>query len=442
MSENSKLRIYTERHILRNPALSVLMKISVDERFDESRFEKALQALKNVHPLLYSSVVMDDDGVAYYRENGVQRLELHCIRREHSNQWLEVAEAENKRPFDCETGPLVRFFVFYGEADFDILAVVQHLIGDGDAIARLLRDVVAAYAGVDLPRQEQVLITSQRDLPPGATPTFLTKMFVRPFNKMWNKGARPRFREPEYREMFYNYHRTADIGLACSTITANQMKDLHRACKANGVTINSAIVTAFIRAMQERHYHDKNRKTVVGVPINMRNRLSLPATSSLGNFASAVSVKYRYNTKESFWRNAVRVQTKLKSKLESDKAPWVLLNLYALMEPLLIDAMYFAAYGNCDDKAARKAAAMLSIDNPSSTAVSNLGRLDFDGQIGSCHVRDMVFFAPKATGSYVVLGVATLGGTMQIGFSYDRNIISSDTMEDVGSAMLESLKNV
>lgn len=179
-----RLRIYTDRQHLCNPSLTVLMKLSVDGHFDKSRFEKALYTLKNVHPLLYSSIRIDCDGEAYYCENSVERLELHCIKRE------------------C-------------------------------------------------------------------------------------------------------------------------------------------------------------------------------------------------------------------------------------MKPLLVDAMYFAAYGRCDDKAAVMAAKMLSIDKPSSTAVSNLGRLSFDCQIGSCRIQDLVFFAPKAPVSYAVLGIATLGDAMQIGFSYDRKIISSDIMRAV-----------
>lgn len=438
--ERNKLHIYTERHILRNPALTILMKISVDGPFDQIRFEKALLRLKNVHPLLYSTVILDHNGVAYYRENAVQRLELHCARRERQNQWLETAESENKRPFNCEDGPLLRFFVFYSETDFDILAVVHHLIGDGDAIARLLLNVVAAYEGIELSHQEQNLISSQNDFPHSAKPTFLVKTFTQALNKMWDKGEHPRYAEQDFQEMFDNYHQIADIGLCYSTINASEMNELYQSCKKHGITINDAIVTSFIRAMQENHLHPSNKKTVVGIPINMRKQLSLSTDHSLGNFASAITIKERYNTNHDFWQNAVRIQRKLKSKLKSAKAPWVVLQLYSLMNPLLIDAMYFSAYGTCQDKAAKKAAAMLSIDNPSSTAISNLGRLNFNCQIGSSHIRDMVFFAPKAPGSYVVLGVATIGNTMQLGFSYDRKKISSDTMNNISSMILETLK--
>ncbi len=435
IQKNSNLHIYTERHILRNPSLTVIMKLSVDGHFDELRFEKTLQTLKDVHPLLYSSVVIAADGAAYYRENSVQKLELHCIKGEHQNQWLETAEAENKQPINCETGPLIRFFVFYNETDFDILAIVHHLLGDGNAISRLLRDIVSAYAGVEISRKEQVLIASERDFPLNAVPAFSVKAFTHLLNKMWDKGKQPRFGQAEYQELFFTYHQTADIGLFYSTINADAMTALYKECKAHGVTLNSAVVAAFICAMQEHYRQGSKRKTAVGIPINIRKQLSLSADDCLGNFSSAVTVKAHYDTKKDFWYNAALIQNKLKIKLSSAKASWVVLNLYTLMNPLLIDAMYFAAYGKCDDKAANRAASLLSIDNPSAAAISNLGRLNFDCHIGFYHIRDLVFFAPKAPGSYAVLGIATLGDTMHIGFSYDRNIISSDIMNKVSAKM-------
>lgn len=429
------LQIFTERSYLHNPSLTILMKLSVDGHFDKLRFENTLQTLKNVHPLLHSSVLIDNDGEAFYQENAVEQLELHCIKREHQNQWLEVAESENKKPFNCEKG-LIRFFVFYGETDFDILVAVQHLLGDGDAIARLLRDLVYVYAGNNLPMQEQKLIASQNDLPHNASLAFPTKVLIRFLNRMWNKGKQPRFGELEIQAMFHKYHQLADISLSYLTINRVEINDLHNACKAHGITINDALVTALIIAIQEKHL---NKKTVVGIPINIRKKLSFSADSCLGNFASAITIGYKYDSKKDFWQNAALVKRKIKSKLESTKAQWLILNVHASMNPLLVDAMYYATYGECNDKAAKKAAAMLSIDKPSSTAISNIGRLNFNCQIGSYHIRDLVCFAPKAPGSYVVLGVATLNDTMQIGFSFDRNIISAVVMEEVKSRILALL---
>lgn len=195
----TNLRIFTERSYLRNPSLTILMKLSVDGHFDKSRFENALHELRNVHPLLHSSIFINDDGEAFYRENSVKQIEVHCTEREYQDQWLDVAETEIKIPFDCEKGPLIRFFVFYCETDFDILVSVQHLLGDGNSIARLLRDVVSVYAGNKLPYQEQKLISSQNDFPHNANLAFPAKMLVRWLNRMWNRGKQPRFGEAEYR---------------------------------------------------------------------------------------------------------------------------------------------------------------------------------------------------------------------------------------------------
>lgn len=215
-----------------------------------------------------------------------------------------------------------------------------------------------------------------------------------------------------------------------------EMNDLHNACKAHGITINDALVTALIIAIQEKHL---NKKTVVGIPINIRKQLSFATDSCLGNFASAITIAYKQDSKKDFWQNAALVKRKIESKLDSTKAQWLILNVHASMNPSLVDAMYFAAYGECNDKAAKKAASMLSIDKPSSTAISNIGRLNFNCQIGSFHIRDLVCFAPKAPGSYVVLGVATLNDTLQIGFSFDRKIISAAVMEEVKLRVLALL---
>ena len=71
--------------------------------------------------------------------------------------------------------------------------------------------------------------------------------------------------------------------------------------------------------------------------------------------------------------------------------------------------------------------------------VRNLGRLNFDTQIGSYNIRDLVFFAPKAPGSYIVLGIATLNDTMQIGLSFDRKIISPEIVNELKSNMVALL---
>ena len=42
---------------------------------------------------------MNNEGEAFYQENTVHQLELHFIKSEHSNQWLEIAESENKKAF-------------------------------------------------------------------------------------------------------------------------------------------------------------------------------------------------------------------------------------------------------------------------------------------------------------------------------------------------------
>jgi len=439
---NHTLPVFTERAHLRNPDITVLVKLSVDGEFDEQRFGAALQVLKSVHPLLYSTVQVADDGQASYIENAVNQLAVFSMKREYDDQWLDVAQVENKRPFKTATEPLVRFFVFYGVKDFDILAVAHHLLGDGNAIARLLRDVVKAYADIEMLHQKQRLLSSLDDFPTAAKSTFIVKAFTHNLNRIWRKGEMPRFGEQEYLEMFNSYHLLSDIKLLYSTINANQMDSLQQACKAHGVTINDAIITAFITAMREHCLYRQNKEMTIAVPINIRNQLLFATDDSLGNFASAITIKQKGRFSGGFWANTSKVQSKIKAKIESVKASWVNLNLYALLDPTLIDAIYFTAFSKCSDKAARRAAAILGVSScPSTTAVSNLGRLSFDNQIGNYHIHDMVIFAPKAPVSYLTLGIVTLDKTMHIGYSYDQNLVSLGCMKSISLRLVELLSS-
>ena len=73
----TNIRIFTERHLLRNPSLTVLMKLSVDGHLDELRFKNTLLKLRSVHSLLYSSICMNNEGEAFYQENTVHTPARH-----------------------------------------------------------------------------------------------------------------------------------------------------------------------------------------------------------------------------------------------------------------------------------------------------------------------------------------------------------------------------
>lgn len=93
---------------------------------------------------------------------------------------------------------------------------------------------------------------------------------------------------------------------------------------------------------------------VVGIPIDIRRQLSFSADSSLGNFASAITIAYKYDPKKDFWQNAILIKKKIKSKMDSTRAQWLILNAYASMNPLLIDAMYLPLMGSVMIKLQKK----------------------------------------------------------------------------------------
>ncbi|WP_052768513.1 non-ribosomal peptide synthetase [Streptomyces humi] len=71
---------------------------------------------------------------------------------EVEERWAAFADRELHRPFDLETGPLVRFTLGrVAEQRHRLLAVVHHIVADGRTLQLLHEDLVAVLSGEDLP---------------------------------------------------------------------------------------------------------------------------------------------------------------------------------------------------------------------------------------------------------------------------------------------------
>lgn len=62
-----KLSIKSERSHLMSPFMTVTIKADLTGCFNPSRFATALNSLHDIHPLLSSTVELDNSGQAYYK---------------------------------------------------------------------------------------------------------------------------------------------------------------------------------------------------------------------------------------------------------------------------------------------------------------------------------------------------------------------------------------
>ena len=425
-----KLHILSERTHFRNPSINVLMKITVLDELDKQKFEASLKALQEIHPLLYSTVVLDSDGEAYYQEETIESIYTTIYSEAEEDYWLRIAEQEAHYCFDLTQDSLARFFLFPRNKEFDILIVAHHLLGDGLSIANLLRDIIMTYAGTDIPIRDQELIKGTEDFPKDTKMGLVTNLLIRNWNKSWLKDSRV-YSQSEYNDLANTYNQNNHTKLIIKIFSPEDLSNLKSKCSQHTVTINDALVTAMILA-QQRFLPKKSGKTqTFAIPISIRNRLPFNAEQSLGNFASAITIKYEEKANQSFWENVQMVHEIIRKKISSEKKVWLLLNLYSSMNGNLIDSLYFASYGIENRATAHRVASMLGLKSEKkNTGISNLGKLKIKNRYNRILIKDLYFFPPVVPNSEITLGIATLGTTMTFGFSYNSDII---TYEDINN---------
>lgn len=171
-----RMRILTERPHLRNPSINIMMKATVGASFNLSRFEETIRKLRQVHPLITSNIKTDKIGNAYYQCGEVKKNDFTIVEK---STWLNVAEREKDHYFNLDTDPLVRYFVFQKQDDFDLLIVAHHLLGDGLAIFNLLKDFSLIYFGAEVPVHNQRLIQGINDFPKSAKSSMMMDLLIK-----------------------------------------------------------------------------------------------------------------------------------------------------------------------------------------------------------------------------------------------------------------------
>ena len=186
--------------------------------------------------------------------------------------------------------------------------------------------------------------------------------------------------------------------------------DLVARCRENGATVTSALTAAFLAAYQEvRGQLPENRRTIQ-VPFDLQRHISANLGDFLGFFVGAFKFPFAYDSKRSFWKNALELQEIIQKRAE-------ILDTSAIdMEPF--DPTLVDAFTNCAPYVDLLPEAFSQTENLSSfagdreniafelsskavydlpgTISSNIGRLYFPEAYGSLRLDRMFFVAPAS----------------------------------------------
>ncbi|MFC2079119.1 condensation domain-containing protein [Candidatus Bipolaricaulota bacterium] len=453
-----------ERLFTRSPFSIVTMVVRIRGHVTEAMLRDALAKVNRRHPNLRVRIVEDDTCNPWFTSEGVESIPVEVAPRESDDQWIEVLEKTSQVPFEFDERPPIRFILLASPDKADLVIVSHHIICDGLSLAYLARDLMVHLG--DPSRELDVLpdpVLVDRDTIPGELALNpVVKAVLRRINKKWYQ-ERVIFDQEDYRELTAAYWRDFQHSTLPVELTEAQTSDLVARCRAESVTVNTALTAAFVEA-QILVQGMKPFHSSIGIGVSLRDRLRGPAGEAMGFYAGVLTLKYNHFRKSSFWENARRLHRRIKPLLRrqgmlKDPLTW------CHLDPTILEAMNFKKLGGLVSPDATrhkkltsfakredvvqgmlKRGRMDSLDRIfMGTAVTNLTRLDFPRQYGELELDRLILqpggaFPLSQVG--LVVGAVTCSGKLSLVLEYAEEAAGASTMRRVSEKALELLEVV
>lgn len=402
-----KVKMIKERLYYRAPNAAVALAVHI-KGLDEPRvLKKAIEKAIQHHEVLRSKIVQDKAGDVYYELLPKSIIKIEIVK-EAEQKDLEAFIIEQIRiPFKISEGELMRFFIRQQEGYLELLLMAHHIVGDGLSYTYLIRDIMNY---LENPNREEITLPlvsfNENQVPQKAKLNPFLKLMIRLLNKQWGKEKKL-FTEKEFLEMHERYWSKRQIHMFTANFTEAEITRLKEKCKAHGVTINTALVTAFSYAL--------GSKEDVGLSVSIRSQ----GFEGMRNDATGISIMCEPDSKQGFWEHAAYIHKLIYNNLESPSKKFFLLKFMNALEGTLIDATYFESFTNYENSIVTKVSQMFGYHGePKGISISNLTQVAIPTKYDAYEIDNLLFVPPLVPNAKRMIGVATLGDTMILSMQF------------------------
>jgi len=431
-----------ERVLLMMP-LNVVMAANIRGDVDVERLASAVDSLRKRHALLAVRVVIDENDCAWFVSADVPEFTINTIPRQAEEQWLQIAVTECKTSFPIDTGPLVRFSLLHSPERSDLVVCAHHAICDGISLTYLIRDMLQQLA--EPGREVEILpepAAITRDTVPSPPPSnFIARGFIGLFNKLWAR-RNIRFDSNDLKrlhQLFWEKNR--DAGVLAWEASVAETKALVSRCRAENVTVNTALWTAFLAAQYEVQGEAEPFRASAGLAVSTRDKLTVPVGEAFGFYASSLTAHFEYDPRQTFWDAARIIHQKIRSSLAKTN---IFRSLSAeLLAPTLLDSLYFSKYGLIKSRLSDKLVQQMNWRGISyGYAITNVGRMNIPTTYDDQYQLESVYgpFVYSDVNEKTV-GVITVGDKVTFLMSYNETIVTPHTAEEIRKTAMDYLSN-
>jgi NRPS condensation-like uncharacterized protein len=442
-----------ERFFSHAPFATVTMVARIKGNVTKEMLKGAVGKVQQRHALLQVRIKEDQNHDLWFTSQGVQEIPIEVVPRQTENDWIEIHAESAKLPYDFEKRPPIRFILVKSEDMSELIILCHHIICDGLSLAYLARDLMVHLGDPEseaqlLPVPEPI---SLENIPSEVAPSGLIKYFINKIKQKWSEVYES-FDQEDYEALNQAYWGNFTHAILPIEFSEVETSTLVERCREENVTVNSALITAFLGA-QKSMGDEKPHHAKTAVAVSLRDRLPTSPGEGMGYYALGLEVKYKYNAKKGFWENARNYHKKMGSNISNKKAFGDLAS-YLEMDSNIYEALNFKKLGALvtsdtpryqrlhdfsqrEDVVVRllQRAKMETLDAKLlGPAITNLGRLDFPTTYGALEL-DRLIMQPGGAFPLVhvdmVIGAVTTSGKLSLVIEYAKEAVDTATMKNI-----------
>ncbi len=383
----------------------------VEGQITTDQLQDAVQRLTRRHPLLTARVVAEPDYTYWFDTDDTAPIETRIVPRDDDSTWLTAAAETVGPPFDSERGPLARVTLVQSADRCEIILAVHHCLADGLSAAYALHDLLVLLGdpAADLPALN--VSRCPADLLPRWIRTLAGIVPIRlVFPALRQSGPVPPI--PDFTT------KTGDFHILAWALSPERTHDIVARGQSEGVTVNSTISTAFVRAWADVTGGESHS---VSGPVSLRDYFTEPVGMALAlmvwtfnkvTFPNALNVP--------FWDQARQFQRDFTRQISTFK----------LTFPIAVGHRVVSRY-----PLERLVAAFdMEEANSHTVSITNLGRLPVEAAYGP--LRLVGFYGPllDADDKEVVIGIATTNGSLAFAMTFREPVLAPATAEKIREA--------
>ncbi|MDH5439910.1 MAG: condensation domain-containing protein [Candidatus Bathyarchaeota archaeon] len=435
-SQSFQRELAIERLLYRYPLNVIKMIIRLESSVNRNMLKRAVEKVCRKHPFLRSRIVLRDDGTAYFTTDGAQEMRLKVRQKTSDDDYIEVIEEEDQIPFEMDKGPLARIILLESETRPDIVVYAHHVICDGLSLMYMIRHLMEFLASPDKNIEVIEPISYSKQLLEAYPPSFLRRFMMKRINSKWAK-RKVIFGEDDLLKLHEKVHPDKHVHVGFSMQDTTALRDR---CRAEGVTINSAIITAILTAKRQIP-ELVERRDEIGFAVNTRDRLEVDPGEACGFYATGVILKQKFEESKSFWDNARAVHQHSQQTLQDDKALFERRTMILTLDPTLIDGLLFSVLGDFEDPLIKKFEKAYAKGTSVGAVLTNLGGAHIPKQYGPYMLDTVIFLPPGSVGGVLAMGASGIVGKLEITIPYREHLLSTELINRFTKAFITTLNN-